>query len=73
MATQDGIVQKRGSKYYVVDPDSGGELPLKGYGSLTWELEMSEAVDWTKPIFEQVVRPKRARKPESSKSTVSAA
>ena len=55
MATQDGMVQKRGSKYYVVDPDSGGELLLKGYGSLTGELEMSEAVDWTKPIFEQVL------------------
>jgi len=72
MAAHGGVIQKKGSKYYILDAKSGRELLLKGYGSLKGKLELSEGIDWTRPIFEQVRRPLLAPRKRAAKTSAAA-
>ena len=72
MVAQSGMIRKKGSKYYIFDANSGRELLLKGYGSLKGQLELDARIDLTKPIFEQVCKPTRARRRGPAKSLAAA-
>ena len=72
MATQGGVIRKKGSKYYIYDAGSGRELLLKGYGTLRGRLEIDERIDLTKPIFEQIRKPMRAPRKRTATASVAA-
>lgn len=66
-----GIVQ-RGKAYFILDPDTGEWLELKGYGSMKGTLDLDPRIDLTKPIYEQVLtleRKDRAREARLKAST----
>jgi len=71
MTPQSGAIRKEGSKYYILDPKSGRELLLRGYGSLKGKLEIGGDIDWTKPVFEQV-RKARTRRKGAAKTSAAA-
>ncbi len=54
MVEQNGVVQKKGSRYYIYDPKPGRELLLRRNGSLKGRLEIRGEIDLIKPIDEQV-------------------
>jgi hypothetical protein len=71
MAKSKGIVlEKTGEHYSVLDPETGQELPLKGYGALKGQITFRTDIDLTKPIYEQAMKIDSRRKRAASKKVV---
>jgi hypothetical protein len=55
-------LEKQGSQLVIRDGKSGRSFPLKGYGALKGQITFRPDVDLTKPIAQQVAKPRSKRK-----------
>ena len=63
------VIEKQGSEFFVHDTRSGRRLKLKGYGSMKGQIDFRKDIDLTKPIVEQVLKKAAARKKKVERKT----
>ena len=62
-AAESTQILVEGELHYILDPDTGEKLLLKGYGAFKDALPAMEEIDLTLPIAEQVFPKKVSGKP----------